>query len=110
MEQIRNRTGMSIKIRIRMVVSDSDNLLSGDRFHINLRSTSNFSSDNKSISRDKALTSYSGLWVLNEVGIKNGVRDSIADFIRMSWGDGFRSKVIHEKKNNKKISVRRIVF
>ena len=78
----------SIITDLRIVIADAANGLSRDFVEIQIRLGGQFPSDHAQSSRDQRFDRHAALRVLRQRGVQYRVRHLIADFVRVTFGDG----------------------
>ena len=83
-----------VELQFRIHVTDILDGVAGDFLEVNNGLGSNFAGNNDEARVHERFTSDAALRVLCEAGVEDGIGNLVGDLVRMSLGDGFRSKKI----------------
>ena len=84
--------GIGVKNAIAVHISNAANRLANALFEIKLRVARNLAGEHDEVAFGEGLASDATERVLIETGIKNVIADRVADFIGMTFGNGFGGK------------------
>ncbi|MNI30350.1 hypothetical protein D3C73_841960 [compost metagenome] len=82
-------TGVGIKAHIGMDIANLAHGFAGDLFDIDPGAGGDLAANQHHAGFHVGFAGYAGFWILFQDGIKNGIRDLIGNFIRMSFGNRF---------------------
>jgi len=84
--------GVGMKNAITVYVSDVADGGADSLFEIKLRVAGDLARENDQVAFREGFASDAAQWILLETGVENVIADRIANFIGMTFGDGFRGK------------------
>ena len=87
-----NRKSGSVKSTIAVHITNVADRGANPLLKVNLRVAGNFTGQHDEISLGQRLAGDAAQGILLETRIENGIADGVADFIRMTFGDGFGRK------------------
>src|SRR5512140_1009883 len=73
-------------------VADLANGLAGDRAEVQIGFGGDFAADDDQVAFGVGLASNAAVGILGQAGVQHGVRDGIADFVRVAFADGLGRK------------------
>jgi hypothetical protein len=71
-------------------VADATDGFAGDGVEIELRLGGDFTADHHEVGLGVRLASHAAVFVLGQTRVKDGIRNRVADFVRMAFADGLR--------------------
>ena len=84
--------GLAIKAVLRPVVADPADGIPGNSGNIYIAGGRDLSHDKHHTRGGNGFAGHPSLGILGQDGVKNSIRDLVADFVRMTFRDGFRCK------------------
>ncbi|MCY1368216.1 hypothetical protein D9M69_551840 [compost metagenome] len=85
-------TGVGFKHVFRLGIADLPDHLAGNRLNIEVSSGVDFSCQYHQTGSYQGFTSYFGIRIEGQKMVNKGVRYLVSNFVRMPFGNGFRSK------------------
>ena len=89
-----DRAASGVKAQFRVVISDAFDRLAGNRLVVEFRLGRNFAGDDDETRVHERFACDTTFLVRGEGGIEDGVRNLVGDLVRVTFGNGFRSKEI----------------
>src|SRR6185369_17750700 len=90
----KNRAGIGIELELGPRVADFADNLADNLLKFDVGAGGNFTPNKHETGGTERFACYTRIRILSENRIKDGIRNLVANFVRMAFGNGFRSEQI----------------